>query len=434
MPVRALFLTVVFLLALVAPAGASTITYVCGQDLCAAGPHGEGVHPITTDGAASGGYGNPSASADGRTLAFLHGGKLMVGDGQAGNAHEIALHNAPIAVTLGLRPDGQRVTWQEFFQEYDPFAGELVYRDTAYSANASDGSDLKTTGEFDPGAAGQSLAAYTPDGRVLRQAFGTDPRGSVHVVCAATDPGTPCERDLAVDPGRALFGAAASPDGRWVAAVATTGSGGGETSVIALYDAATGAHVRDLSGGPHDGDPTFSPDSSAVAFAGAQGISVVPVAGGTPTLAIPGGAAPTWAGPDDGTASAPPAGTPTAPTTTQPAPAVRTPAGAARRLAAALRANGLAALRAGHAVVLRFAAPRAGTLSVRLVLGKRKRTVASASHRFPHAATASLGLRSTAAQRRLLRSVRRPQLTVVVRFTPRHGRAAVGTAQLTAAA
>ena len=204
-------------------------------------------------------YGSPSLSADGRTLAFRKGKRIFVGDGAAANAHEVPVQHTATTLYVGLRPDGARVAWHESVFEYQIPTGTYNSVDYSYSANVADGSDLRSTGRYLAFSAGQTLSRYTPDGRVLRQTDGNDPRGITHVVCAATDPGAPCERAVALDPGRDLYGAAASPDGRWIAGEAYTSTGADPQSLIALYDATTGALVRDLTTSGHDRGPVFSP-------------------------------------------------------------------------------------------------------------------------------------------------------------------------------
>jgi dipeptidyl aminopeptidase/acylaminoacyl peptidase len=61
-----------------------------------------------------------------------------------------------------------------------------------------------------------------------------------------------------------------------------------------VYDAATGAVVRELTRGPRDSGPAFSPDGRSVAFERSGGIWRVPVAGGRATRIVPRSRQPAW--------------------------------------------------------------------------------------------------------------------------------------------
>jgi hypothetical protein len=91
-----------------------------------------------------------------------------------------------------------------------------------------------------------------------------------------------CERDLAKDPRRSITTPAVSPDGAWLAATACGGTETQETCAIALYSM-DGAYIRDLSQGPDDVVPAWSPDSAQVAFNRGKSIWVVDREGGAGT-------------------------------------------------------------------------------------------------------------------------------------------------------
>jgi dipeptidyl aminopeptidase/acylaminoacyl peptidase len=106
---------------------------------------------------------------------------------------------------------------------------------------------------------------------------------------------------VATDPRqRTLSSPAASADGRYAVAVAEPFSadpGYKRTFVgaLALFNAATGEYLRDLTPAQADGDPVFSPDGKQVAFTRGGGLYVVAVAGaGKPKLLRRGVRDPTW--------------------------------------------------------------------------------------------------------------------------------------------
>jgi hypothetical protein len=106
-----------------------------------------------------------------------------------------------------------------------------------------------------------------------------------------------CERTIASDGPRTLSSPAASRDGRYLVAVAEPWSQGFDqkfAGAIALFDPNTGARLRDLTSGPADAHPTFSPDGKQVAFRRGSSLYVVKTAGGPAKLLRRGGSEPTW--------------------------------------------------------------------------------------------------------------------------------------------
>ena len=158
------------------------------------------------------------------------------------------------------------------------------------------------------GAKSQTVARDTTStgwlrDRVLFPSFvaGTGPRPDQ--ICIASPPGVDplCERAVATDPQqRTLSNPAASPDGRYLAAVAEPFSTDVKyvqsfRGAIALFNPATGELLRDLTTGHGDGTPTFSPDGRQVAFTRNGGLYVVAIAGaGKPKLLRHGAREPTW--------------------------------------------------------------------------------------------------------------------------------------------
>jgi hypothetical protein len=120
-------------------------------------------------------------------------------------------------------------------------------------------------------------------------------------ICLAVPPGADgvCERTVATDGARTLSSAQGSPDGRFLVAVAEPWSDAQDfrqkfAGAIALFDPNSGARLRDLTAGPDDSDPVFSPDGKQVAFERGRDIYVVKTAGGQARLLRRGGARPTW--------------------------------------------------------------------------------------------------------------------------------------------
>ena len=91
---------------------------------------------------------------------------------------------------------------------------------------------------------------------------------------------------------RTLSNPAASPDGRFLAAVAEPWVDSSSFTptfrgAIALFDPATGGFLRDLTSAHADGTPAFSPDGRQVAFTRGEDLYVVAVAGWPAQAAAP---------------------------------------------------------------------------------------------------------------------------------------------------
>jgi Tol biopolymer transport system component len=105
---------------------------------------------------------------------------------------------------------------------------------------------------------------------------------------------------VAIDPQpRTLSNPAASPDGRYLVAVAEPWLDKSDFTqtfrgTIALFNPATSAFVRDLTTAHADGTPAFSPDGKQIAFTRGEDLYVVAVAGGRPKLLRHGVREPTW--------------------------------------------------------------------------------------------------------------------------------------------
>ena len=171
-----------------------------------------------------------------------------------------------------------------------PFAGcqlELVLEDfsgTSYSVGVS--AEGNTKG-FSGGGGVGFLGAST----LLTSWYTLD--GDVHRVCAIATPATPADPPCGVtieQVGAPLSWPDGSRDGTLIAAARGPLQEGGST-VVNVYDATTGAALREVAAGTA---PAFSPDGRFIAFETPEKqIAVVPAAGGTPRTLVA-GTAPTW--------------------------------------------------------------------------------------------------------------------------------------------
>ena len=279
-----------------APAGAapSKIVYACAPNLCAVDPATGVSSPITTDGTDALPYRDPSLSADGSRLAARRGGDVLVG---AYGADLTERWNGSQGLTdVALSPDGTAVAESHsYVQNVNrvrcyPFAGcqlELVLEDfsgTSYSVGVSAEGNTK-------GFSGGGGVGFLGAGTLLTSWYTLD--GDVHRVCAIATPATPADPPCGVtieQVGAPLSWPDGARDGTLIAAARGPLQEGGST-VVNVYDAATGALLREVATGTA---PAFSPDGRLLAFeTPEQQIAVVPAAGGTPRTLVA-GTAPTW--------------------------------------------------------------------------------------------------------------------------------------------
>ena len=190
---------------------------------------------------------------------------------------------------MNIRPDGGAVAWIDVIQRPKiicpfPPCGRLERNLIALDAGKP--------------AAQSVIVAEGPDVRrlarrsLLRQAFGDGEKP--WFICTVTA-SAGCVRSVAVDRARWLDDPAGSADGKRVAAVARSGSGGhpGGDGPIVLFDAATGKRLRDLTTGADrirrsartpsasrsSADATSTPSRPAAARAAAGQERVQPVLG-----------------------------------------------------------------------------------------------------------------------------------------------------------
>jgi WD40-like Beta Propeller Repeat len=194
------------------------------------------------------------------------------------------------APEVNVRPDGRQIAWIDVIQRPDLIAGGFYYERNLIVLGAGDrpaASRIVATDMMSAGWLGTSL---------LRQAYGDG--GAPWFICAVTAE-RGCVRSVAVDGARALNDPAGSADGSRVVAVARSPQPGSSapsevTGAIALFDAATGRAVRDLTAGA-DLQPTFSPDGKTVAFVRGRDLFVVRTGGSREKRLARGVTSPAWA-------------------------------------------------------------------------------------------------------------------------------------------
>lgn len=304
------------------PSPSSTIVYACGSDLCAVDPASGESGPITSDHA---GYGSPSVSLDGRRIAATRGTAVLAG-AYGSNLPE-GWGTAQGINDVAISPDGTAIAYSYWYSEL-----KYVYRYTCGGACLEvqyfSGARYQTSPSGPPMAApGSSGVGFLGGSALLSReitlgnydtATGTFPGSTVSLCLIALPPGDspPCTNRI-VEPYEAggrqrnISDPAASPDGRWIAAVvglvpiadgAIVDNPTGENPTVVLYDGATGGRVREVAAGATK--PTFSPDGSQIAYESTDGwIYVAPTAGGSPRR-LAQGTQPTWGSSGGGAAVA----------------------------------------------------------------------------------------------------------------------------------
>jgi PQQ-dependent catabolism-associated CXXCW motif protein len=295
-----------------AQAAASAIVYRCGNDLenlCRYTFDGAAPTQLTNDGVAKGPlYTSPSLSADGTKLAFSFGNLAYIADGNAANRTQGS--NARV-VFASLRPDGARLATVELLLEQagltcDPTVsnpgtlcrvgfytygvrtfqrGFVPYLFTYNASGGDKHTELRVPATF--GWFGNRIMIDSKYNIETKHAG----------VCLLVVNDFNCERTLAEDPKHTLVSPAMSPDGSLLAVTSCAGDAPLGTCSIALYAEPSGSYLRDISTGPNDAAPVWSPDGRTVAFGRDQSIWVVDRDGsaGSERMLIPHGMQPTWA-------------------------------------------------------------------------------------------------------------------------------------------
>ena len=278
------------LLVLAAPAGAAggVIYGVCGDSVCRVKAETR-VKRVLLRGDSSRPYAAVSADRSGRRLAFIRGEAVFRARAGGRSRQRIGTALRQAAPEVHVRPDGGAVAWIDVLQRPDLISGGVYHERnllTLSRAAAPGAERIVATDMLSAGWLGSSL---------MRQAFGE--AGAPWFACTVTAEAG-CVRSVAVDGSRYLDQPAGSADGRRVAAVALPSTPAGEESgvsgPIALFDAATGRRLRDLTAGK-DSSPAFSPDGRTIAFVRGRGLYTVPVRGGRARRLARGVESPSWA-------------------------------------------------------------------------------------------------------------------------------------------
>jgi WD40-like Beta Propeller Repeat len=264
-------------------AGAADLIYLCGPNLCKVRADGSGRQQLTRDGKRGGpAYGWVSASRDGSRLGTSFGNDAFVLD-RNGRRVGGALPDSGGAVpVVQISPDGRSVATIESLLE-------LVNPPTLTPVPYLFLTDLGSR-ERDTVARSVTTTGWLGD-RLMRSEPSDASPFEQRICLLASNPAFQCERPVAADPGREVWMPAASPDGRFVAAVQapldrTAGP-------IGIFDSASGRLVRTVTDGSEDALPAWSPDGARIAFTRGDALYVVPAGGGT-ARRVAGGSQAVW--------------------------------------------------------------------------------------------------------------------------------------------
>ena len=239
-------------LALAAPAHASTIVYESGGDILAVEPDGSDRRNLTR-GVGDGDYFYPQLSDDGRVMTFMRKGRIYVADRRARHQRILRPPDPYVAGT----------TFADPILRHD--AKQLMFRAVPLSKQSDRICRMRPTPDAVPrcghGGHGRAYVSWGPKGTFLS----TDQEDRQDICITSLD--GDCTRPLIrIGEDWTFFQEpAVSPDGRYVAA-ATFARWDEKDDRIALFDARTGRHIRDLTRHENDIYPTFSPSGRHVAF------------------------------------------------------------------------------------------------------------------------------------------------------------------------
>jgi Tol biopolymer transport system component len=262
---------------------------VCGDSICTVSAS-TGKKRTLLRGTAARPYRSVSVSRSGAPLAFVRGDSVFRSGRRGRHPQRIGTALRQAAPQVDVRPDGRQVARIDVIQRPDLIGGGFYEERNLIVLGTDDrpaASRIVATDMMSAGWLGTSL---------LRQAYGDD--GAPWFICAVTaEQG--CVRSVAVDGARALNDPAGSPDGSRVVAVARSPRPGDTapsevTGAIALFDAASGRAVRDLTAGA-DLQPAFSPDGGKVAFVRGRDLFVVRTSGRREKRLARGVTSPAWA-------------------------------------------------------------------------------------------------------------------------------------------
>lgn len=285
----------------VAAGTSGTIVYVKDYNLYIARGDGSGARKITTNGTKTAAYHSPSES-DGGIIAAARG-TVIVRMTQAGKVLNTidppALKNTAgesmdgAVNDVAISPDGSKIAWS-FVQYNCPVGTSCTNRfATGYTSATKYASAGKSTY--------YRAASWVSNTRTLQTG------GYLSQVMLHDLTGTPKhwfdDSDYA-SPSADLADGELSTDGKWLAEV----RGYGASTAIIWYKVSGNARTGNppavpsytcLTGGEAEhASPTWSPDSTALAWAGKTGIWIKRNAAGCttnqPALVIPGGSSPDW--------------------------------------------------------------------------------------------------------------------------------------------
>ena len=292
------------------PAAASYLVYRCGaENLCEVNPDGSGQRQLAiTDGA--GIFRTPSLSLDGTKLAYVRGNSSYVRDMASGAVTDLQVNTA---LVTAMRPDGAAVA---VINEQTEAGGSLTPWLVTVNADGSGYANVSRLA-LSTGWLGSTLLrdGNSNTDHQCRAGFsGSCP--AISVCRAELDGSHGCQNNgaaypfgdvnVADDPVRNLYSPAGSPDGTQVLAVAQPFPNDGTDyagsaypdpgpGTIAVFDAATGKLIKDVSDGTSDDQPAWSPDGAMIAFSRGGAVYVMPAGGGAAKRLVAGDS-PTWGG------------------------------------------------------------------------------------------------------------------------------------------
>ncbi len=293
-------------------APASTLVYVCSKDLCKTDARGSEPVRLTRDGARSGAYSRPTISADGRRIAYKRGDRgraftARLRSRSLSSVRRIApAPDGPRDATqfdVAISPDGRRVAWVE--QRINVVFNSIDYRRYMAKADGSSPRQVAASG-------GRPYVAFYDSARILREGLteavdarqtGESVDSGICVPSPATATNGTCRGaggalQVAFDAaGRHLRHPDISADRRRLVATASAPVAGTvieRPGAIALFDTSSARLIANLTAGPGDSGPVFSPDARRVAFARGSSIWTVAAGGGTAKRLIKRGSQPAW--------------------------------------------------------------------------------------------------------------------------------------------
>lgn len=275
--------------ALTGGAQASELLGVCGdKNLCAASEKGR-ITVLTKDGSAAAPYASPSMSLDGQAVGYVRAGAPYLG-GQRGKGAEKLL-DTPDTDHIRLSDDGRSFTFDKFSVIFN---GSFQFEFALFVGGDIGSRRYSSTSQVLGGS-------FLGDKLMLGTTFNNQVDDEICTVALvpSTEP-PPCGTLVATQPGRSIERASASPDGSLIAAesnVRDPDTAKLRSSAIALFNPRTGQLVRELTAGPMDTRPEFSPDGKRVSFTRGADTWVVPVSGGAPRVLVRNFTDADWAGP-----------------------------------------------------------------------------------------------------------------------------------------